>query len=291
MRILVTGATGLVGSSFVAQARRDTQIFVLGKHKQDKQTAEGVTWIGFDLGGDLDATALPNNIDCVVHLAQSRHFKSGLEAADDIFAINTRATARLLDWAHSAGVRKFIYFSSGSVYKPSPNLLSTNSPIKTAFEANFYEASKISSEYLVASYRDTLDARIIRPFYVYGPQQGPQMLIPRLFNMIRDNLPIQIQGRHGAKINPIHVEDAVQILLNMVQGNEPLPKLLNICGPDVLTISELAVLIAERLHRQPILKTSSAPANDTFASNLEAEKFLGHTMKGMAEGLDTMIQT
>jgi UDP-glucose 4-epimerase len=101
-KILLTGATGLVGKYFVEHTEHD--VF-------------SVTRDVADLSKSFKPQKFPQKIDIVIHLAQSRHYKHFPAAAHDIFAVNTNATAQLLQYAYRANASQFIYASTGGVYR------------------------------------------------------------------------------------------------------------------------------------------------------------------------------
>src|SRR2546426_11157922 len=102
--------------------------------------------IAQNLAGPIDPSRLPASVDVIIHLAQSRQFRRFPEQAADIFAVNTAATARLLDFARRAGARSFVYASSGGVYGGSETPLSESAALRPG---NFYAASKTAAELLV----------------------------------------------------------------------------------------------------------------------------------------------
>ena len=55
---------------------------------------------------------------------------------------------------------------------------------------------------------------ILRFFFVYGPGQSNEMLIPRLVKSVREGQPIALDGLDGLRINPVYVEDAVRAVVS-----------------------------------------------------------------------------
>ena len=106
MRILVTGAAGLIGSAVAARLR--------GEHD--------VTGLDLRPGPEVDLlhdirTPLPlDGYSAVVHVAGLHAPHVGRASDAEFRAVNVDATARLLDAALAAGVARFVYTSSTSVY-------------------------------------------------------------------------------------------------------------------------------------------------------------------------------
>src|SRR5262249_22562463 len=106
MRVLVTGATGLIGSALVERLARSSEVFALGR--TSGLELEGVDWIRGDLSEPLDPATLPAKVDAVAHLAQSERYRDFPEGALDLFAVNVQSTAALLEYARGAGASAFV---------------------------------------------------------------------------------------------------------------------------------------------------------------------------------------
>ena len=113
--ILVTGATGLVGSHLLEPLSRFYNIHAITRSKINNEILK-VKWYHADLKDDFNIKILPANIEAVIYLAQSKDYKDFPKKAIDIFEINTVKLLKMLDYARKAGAKKFIYASSGGVY-------------------------------------------------------------------------------------------------------------------------------------------------------------------------------
>jgi nucleoside-diphosphate-sugar epimerase len=143
MRILVTGAAGLVGSAVAARLR--------GEHE--------VTGLDLRPGGEADLlhdirTPLRlDGYDGVVHIA-AIHAPHVGRASDAAFrAVNVHATARLLDSALAAGVARFVYTSSTSVYghalEPANGRAAWIDEDVEPLPRDIYDETKLKAEALV----------------------------------------------------------------------------------------------------------------------------------------------
>jgi nucleoside-diphosphate-sugar epimerase len=212
---------------------------------------DNVTCLNIDLSSDWDIKLLPEKVDVIYHLAQSEHFRDFPGKALDVFNVNTVSTLKLLDYACNLGCDKFIYASSGGVYGNSSHGFSEDSPLVSKGNLGFYLGSKFCSELIADSYTELLDVLTVRFFFVYGPRQNRNMLIPRLVDMVKSGKEITIQGENGLKINPIHVEDTANLLEQMLsmKGSSK----LNLGGSEVLSLREIVELIAKRLGADPLI--------------------------------------
>ncbi|MBT4589605.1 MAG: NAD-dependent epimerase/dehydratase family protein [Rhodospirillaceae bacterium] len=142
-RLIVTGATGYIGSRLCDIAREQgAELIVLGRRPS---VQDGLKFIPFELGQDLDPEIF-SNIDAVIHLAAA-----GLddESAQDLNIVGSK---KLIAAAKAAGIKNFVYISSQSAKADAPTKYGRN---KWAVEQFF------SSEY----------GTILRPGFVYGGEE------------------------------------------------------------------------------------------------------------------------
>jgi nucleoside-diphosphate-sugar epimerase len=83
-----------------------------------------------------------------------------------------------------SGVGSFIYTSSGGIYGNGNEPFLENTPIVPFGDLGYYLGSKACGEILVQSYANIFQVNVVRPFFLYGPTQKRDMLIPRLFDNI-----------------------------------------------------------------------------------------------------------
>ncbi|NJL55587.1 NAD-dependent epimerase/dehydratase family protein [bacterium] len=115
VRVLVTGATGFIGSHLVEAIRDRHEVFALVR-RRPAQPLAGIHWIEQDLAHPLDYSRLPKQLDSIVHLAQSRHYRDFPDRATDIFNVNLYSTFNLLEYARAVNAQSFIFTSTGGLY-------------------------------------------------------------------------------------------------------------------------------------------------------------------------------
>jgi len=258
--ILVTGANGLLGRHIIKRlVHDDFKVFSLVRNEPES-CVDGVDYIKVNLGGDWSCNLLPTHIDSIIHLAQSDKFREFPEQALDVFQVNIASTAKLLDYAAKVKCKNFIYASSGGVYGAGSSAFSENSPISPVGNLGYYLGSKLCSEILVQSYTEIMNVTALRFFFMYGPGQKRSMLIPRLVDNIKNAQPISLQGEQGISINPIHVNDAVNALMNTFTLKQS--SIINIGGPQVLSLRQIGDIIGEKLGKEPQYDKVSGKPND-----------------------------
>ena len=270
MKLLVTGATGFIGSSLVEKLCSEHKLVCLITDHRKAKDYPNVEWVLQDLDRPLDEARIPSDIRGIIHLAQSRHYRNFSERAWDIFHVNIQSTLSLLEYGRRIGIDKFIYASSGGIYEYSYDKIMENDNINPI---NFYLTTKYCSELLLGNYKSYFQTVVFRFFFVYGPgQQG--MLIPRLIQNIRQGEPIIVYGRSGIRLNPIHVSDAVRVFQPSLES--PVTGVFNIAGDEVVSIKQLAEMIAERVGEAPrFVYEKSAVPGDIIGDNARMKTVLG----------------
>lgn len=292
---LVTGATGLVGSRLVRELDGwDVHAVV----RDAKRAPAGTRPVVADLAGAWDASVLPATVDAVVHLAQSDNYREFPAAADSIFRVNTASTLALLDHARRAGAKKFVLASTGGVYGSADRAFRETdvpavdaSPGTVSGEAAdlaFYLRTRRSAELIAAAYQPHMDIAVLRFFFVYGPQQKSSMLVPRLVASVREGRPVTLQGTDGLKLNPVHVDDAARAVRAAlsISGST----LVNVAGPQVLTLRAIAEAIGVAVGRAPVFSADApgAEAHHLFGDVETMSRVLGAPAVRFADGVRTL---
>jgi nucleoside-diphosphate-sugar epimerase len=170
--VLVTGATGLVGSRLLPRLiadGHDCRVLL----RQDQSVPAGATTVRGDLNDPSTLPTAVRGVEAVVHLAAL--FRTGDEAA--IWKVNLDGTRNLLEavTAHASAAR-FVMASTGNVYnhdQPRPGLESD-----TCNPTAAYPASKLAAEVLL---RDSgLTWSVLRLPFVYGEGDGHLASMPAL---------------------------------------------------------------------------------------------------------------
>lgn len=270
--VLITGIQGLLGRR-LASALNDKGFIIHGIARRNIHDAKSsIHYLTINLASDWSFETLPRQCDVVIHLAQSASFRDFPNSALDVFKVNIESTARLLDYARQAGVKKFIFASSGGVYGNGTQAFKENSPIVPPGQLGYYLGSKACGEILVQSYASVFNVVVVRPFFIYGPGQNRSMLIPRLFDSVATGKPISLQGDNGIRINPIHVDDAASAVAAAIDLNESAT--FNIGGPEVLSIRDICEAMGRHLGVEPVFTQQNSEPNDLIADYSAMRNFL-----------------
>jgi UDP-glucose 4-epimerase len=290
-QIVITGANGLLGYETVKQlaAHNQYSVFALQRNVPPEHTLPHIHYIQADLSNTDYLLKLPPQIDIVMHLAQSNHFRQFPEQANDIFSINSQSTLQLLDYARLAGAQKFVYLSTGGIYSSGKTPYREEDGNCFDTQAGFYASSKFIGEKLAENYRAFMDIVIFRPFFIYGPRQKKDMLIARLINQIQTEQEIRLDGAEGIQINPIHVSDAAAALLAAIpfQGSST----FNLGGNEMISLRQLCIKMGSLLQKEPRFQINEHQLPKDLTGNISLLKQALYTpMVSLQEGLNEMIQ-
>lgn len=239
--ILITGSNGLLGrylTENLVEAGHDVHALV---HRESPNPIANANYHVLDLSVDWTERDLPNQVDSIVHLAQSAHYREFPAKALDVFNVNIASTARLLDYASRVGVRQFLYASSGGVYGSGDQAFHESFPINASRNLGYYLGSKLSGEILSQSYAAHMQVIVLRFFFIYGLHQSRGMLLPRLVDSIKEGRSISLQGADGLRINPVHASDAAKAVAAALGTTKSAT--YNIAGSEIHSLRSICAMI------------------------------------------------
>jgi UDP-glucose 4-epimerase len=261
MRILLTGATGFIGRRLTSLLKdRRHEIFCL--LRPGTPCVASVTPVFCDLSRLASIEAFPS-VDTIIHLAQSHQYRNFPVAAEDIFAVNTGATARLLDFARRAGVQRFILASTASVYSGC----SARSREDAALQPDdFYAATKVAAEALLRPYARHYRTCALRLFTPYGPGQHTR-LIPLLIERVRKRRPVTLDGQQGGlRLSVTYVDDVVGTF--RAAAEEGWQGTYNVAAPEPTCVKEIASTIGRLLGIAPVFEHTGRPEPSPLVADL-----------------------
>jgi nucleoside-diphosphate-sugar epimerase len=239
--VLVTGATGFLGSRLVLRLRSGgTRVRILVRSTTRARSFEevGAEVVRGDIT-DVDTLRMAADGATVVYHLAGRLFVPGVPA-EEYHRTHVEGTRALLSVCQSApSVTRFVHVSTtGVVGITGDHPADEAAPLRPT---NVYEATKAQAESAVRdSWRDGFPAVIARPGLVYGP--GDLHLLPFFRSVLRRRFrPI---GRRPVWLHPIFVEDLTEALI--LCGHHPgAPgECFNFAGREPVSLAGLAQAIA-----------------------------------------------
>src|SRR5262245_22852703 len=229
IRALVTGATGMLGSHLVERLVAGGITVRIYARPQSDVSALKALPIEITYGDNEDRAALVRAVEgCqwIFHVA-------GLVRPADIFSrgndfetlrrVNVNFTESILEASLNAGVERFFYVSSTSVYG-----LDAPVPISETVlpdPSSDYGLSKVMAEAFVKAYQDKgLTTTIIRPPIIYGTRD--RHLTPLVLSLARLPVTPLIDGGKGLQ-DVVFVGDVVELIWLACQTGESRNKVYN----------------------------------------------------------------
>jgi len=288
VKVLVTGANGLLGRELCQVLSHDHEVVGI-VHSPIVNPIPKVSYIVTDLSVSVQLETLPKRIDAVFHLAQSAHFRDFPGGTRDTFQVNTSSTLDLLEYCRIAGGKQFFLASTGGVYGGQTGPIPEAGQLIPPSEISFYFASKLASEMLSSTYRQVFDVTVLRFFFMYGTRQRHDMFLPRIVNRVLKKEAISICPDGGIRLNPILVNDVATILSSML-GRQT-PHVMNVGGPDVVSIRQIAEQVGRLVSKQPVWEIGSR-SSDIIADISTMKEFLGGThLTSFTDGLETLVNS
>jgi UDP-glucose 4-epimerase len=292
VRVLVFGGNGFLGKYVCEElSQKSAKVYACMRNREQKgKVPVHMEQIFVDVRTDFEAFLPKEEIDVVYYLAQSSRFREFPEGVEDIYGVNVQGLYKALKWAIDNSVKKFIYASTGGLYPQSSNagsheddVVPLNRPL------NFYLYSKTCGEALVQGFAPLFQSTVIcRPFFIYGPGQRRDMLIPKMIDSVRNGKSILLKGPEGILLNPIYVEDAAHAF---VKASELLEHwIFNIAGPEVISLKQLCNIIAEIVQKEPVFEMDQNEEPETFVADIKLMcKHLISPSFGIKAGLQKTI--
>lgn len=221
MIILLTGATGFIGTQLTLGLRRAGHVVITTRRHPPPGSQE----LQADFARDHDPHLwLPRlrGINAVLNAV-------GLirESAGQTFdAVHTRAPQALFAACAQAGVQRVVQISALGA---------------DAGTTAYFTSKRRADEFLASL---ALDWTIVQPALVYGPRG----VSAGLFTMLASLPLIPVPGRGTQRLQPIHIDDLVEAIVNLF-GREPLPRqYVPLAGPGAISLRDFIADLRSAMH-------------------------------------------
>jgi nucleoside-diphosphate-sugar epimerase len=248
-RVLVTGATGFLGTAVAAALAGAGHDVVRGARAMP--AGGGGTWVAYgEVGPETLWDGALDGVDVVVHLAGLAHLPDEMAAAaaDAFVRVNAEGTARLATAAARSGVRRLVLMSSALVHgqaSPGRPFSERDAPAP----ATPYARSKLMSEMRLetAARETTLEWTILRPPMVYGP--GARGNFRRLVQLVRAGVPLPL-GAATAPKSFIGIDNLADAVVRAVEHPRAANQVLLVADAETTSTVGLVRHIADALRRR-----------------------------------------
>ncbi len=281
MKILVTGSSGYLGNAFIKQFKDEHDIIGLDRdnRKRDYKKVQGDLSNYKKIMKNLDEI---KDVDCIVHFASLTDIKECEKNKMAALETNLMGTWALLEHGKRVGIRKFIYISTGSIYKKTEKEVSEEDETEAD---NFYESTKLMAEEICKQYSNKFDIIMLRPFFPYGKNTHPNRLINKIIQNVKDGKSIILNRKNKPIVSPIYVDDMSNAIDTIIKKDkEEKISIYNLAGPNGYSIKEIAEIIGKIINKKPKYQKGKSDSSNFCGSAIRL-KSLGIKLHNIEEGL------
>ena len=307
--VLVTGAAGFIGShlceSLLARGDRVVGLDNFNAFYDPaikRGNLAGLTGRpGFTLvEGDIrDGPALARVLaehapTSVVHLAAMAGVRPSLQDPALYHDVNCTGTAVLLQAAHAAGIGRFVFGSSSSVYGGNPKV-PFHEDDDVSRPVSPYAATKRANELTCHTFHHLygMDVACLRFFTVYGPRQRPEMAIHKFVRLTEAGEPLPLFGDGRSERDYTYIDDILDGLLKAHDRSRGF-RIYNLGESRTISLRDLVSAIGRALGKEPRVDWQPPQPGDvprTYADIGRARAELGYDPRvGLEEGLRRFVE-
>ncbi|MGD2175767.1 MAG: GDP-mannose 4,6-dehydratase [Candidatus Brocadiaceae bacterium] len=294
MSILVTGGAGFIGSHLVDRlvARGDRVVCldnfddyyspeIKRANVEDALQTGRMKLVEGDIRDDAlcRQTVQEEGVESVVHLAARAGVRPSIEQPALYAAVNCEGTVNLLEAAREAGVSKFIFGSSSSVYGVNNKIpFAEDDPVTRPISP--YAATKRAGELMCHVYHHLYGLPIValRFFTVYGPRQRPDLAIHKFTRLIEAGEPIPMYGDGTSRRDYTYCSDVVDGIVAALDGALEF-EIINLGNSEPVELRRLIGVIEEALGREARIERMPEQPGDvpvTYADISKARRLLDY---------------
>lgn len=293
MKVLIFGATGLIGANLVKRLLYDGfDVTGTSRNPARHKLPKSYTHIEMDITKKKDFSKLKGKYDCVFNMAA--HISPGY-STDEALAcllVNSLGTLNILEFMTENKIKRLIHSSSVTVYGRPRRLIAKETSPKNPIIV--YGVSKLTAESYCDMYSQlhNLDITILRYAAVYGPGLNQKTALPIFIEKALKNENIYIYGNGSRSQDYVYVDDVIEA--NLLALNKGINDVFNIGSGIQTTMNELARTIVEVLgSKSQILFDPTKKQEFSFGIDIKkANKILKYNPRfNLRRGLEEFKKT
>ncbi len=233
MTILVTGGCGYIGSKLIRDLATDeklagTTIRILDNMLRERYVslmdlpAKGnYEFIEGDIRNDSDLKKAFQDVDMVIDLAGITNAPISFERKDLTFDVNIKGGQKVVDHAVQAGVERFVYSSTASVYGPTRGVVDETAVCKPISP---YGESKLQAEQAcLESSKSGMNSTGLRLGTVYGYSIGMRFdtVVDRFVYLACSGAPLTVWESARKEKRPyLHLQDSCDSIIHTLKRKD-----------------------------------------------------------------------
>ena len=322
-KILITGATGFIGSNVVKRLhKKNIEIIAVdnnfrGDKSRLKNLSNNVSICEFDIRNFDQLLNYSKKCDCIIHLAYINGTNNFYQMPDQVLDVAVKSIMNIFEVCQINKIKNLFIASSSEVFH-EPSIIPTDEKVPLIIPdisnpRYSYSAGKILYEILGKYYYPEAFEKIVlfRPFNVYGKDMGMGHVIPQIINRIKTKkihlintknqnkkINFEIQGDGSQTRAFEHIEDFIDGLeIVMTKGISR--EIYNIGNDEEISIKKLVDKIFKYINNKLNIeiKYSASPLGGTNrrCPNINKLKNLGYKPKitidkGLPEVVDYYLK-
>jgi nucleoside-diphosphate-sugar epimerase len=274
MKILVTGASGLLGTEICRQLKtvKDNEVWAIDNHSRSSTIPPCDQFMNVDLTDKTSIAQLPKDFDYIYHYGAINGTKNFYERPNQVLSNNFICDLNMFEYAEqNANLKKIVYASSSEIVSDdpvSPVPEHADITIRDIHNARWsYRLAKVCSENYLSN--SQLPYVMLRYFNVYGENSKAGHFLADQITKIKEDR-FECFGANETR-SFCHVEDAIRASIYCAETQTR--ELINIGNDREITIMDAAQIIASALgHDNPTWATTPGKPGSTASRRPDITK-------------------
>jgi UDP-glucose 4-epimerase len=259
-RVVITGAAGFIGSNLV-DSFLGLGLEVIGIDNFSTGRIEflekallnpSFKLVKRDLYLGASISDVIVGADAIFHLAANADVRFGADNPSRDLEQNTIVTHKVLEAARVAGVKKFLFSSTGSVYGEA-ELVPTPEDAPFPIQTSLYGASKLACEGLIAAYAETFEIQtwMFRFVSILGPRYTHGHVYDFYQQLMQHPNELAVLGNGHQKKSYLHVSDCIEAIHTSIRDTSSLVNIFNLGVDGYCEVRDSIGWITEELKLDP----------------------------------------
>lgn len=251
-KILLTGSTGFVGSTLLAELKKISDYRLISAVRSSVSSDSDDDVVVGNIDGTTDYSSALDGVNIVVHAAGRAHkmFDDVVDPLTEFRKVNLDGTLNLAMQAVNAGVRRFVFISSIGVHG-----LNSSQPFKEtdmAAPRDAYAISKYEAEQGLRSLANEtgLEVVIIRPPLVYGGAAPGNF--KSLIDLASKPIPLPF-GSVNNKRSMVYVGNLVDLIVRCINHPSAANETFLVSDGDDVSLRSLLTMMRSAMGRSAYL--------------------------------------